>query len=261
MRTDLRLLTFFAAMGLCGCGKTGSGSEQQRAPAPRASVSPRAATRPAPQEPRQPLEVEAPVTFSPVTFEEMQKLDHHILAPHTVVVDLHPYCDPEVQPPGSTERFKRSTWAVREPDWHPLFTKFYTHPDYVSLVHDGERRKIVLLFEPGFTDWASIQEQVPLPRRVPVELRPACHTSSKREAARAIVEKLVSDPARPGIFSWQPDDRINGYRVYVLPGHEKDADWVKERLGSIANVWFSPHFEIVSHGAGRAAAPEASSPR
>src|SRR5690606_76147 len=109
-----------------------------------------------------------------------------------------------------------------------LYTKFSSHPDYVALIQDETRRKIVLLFEPGFTDWASVQSQVPLPRRIPVELRPSCHTSEKSEEARAIIEKLIADPTLPGVFGLQLEARINGYRVYVLPGHQEDAALVKE---------------------------------
>lgn len=164
-----------------------------------------------------------------------------------MAVDLHPYCQPDLQPPGSTERDKKSTWAVRAPAYHPLYNKFSKHPDYVSLILDEKRRTVVLLFEPSFTDWESIQSQIPLPRSVPVELRPACHTSNQRDAAQAIIEELIANPALPGIYQLQPEPSINGFRVYVIPGHEKEAALLKEKLGSIVNIWFSPYFEIVTH--------------
>ena len=180
--------------------------------------------------------------------EDVQAREHRILTPHDVAVDLHPYCQPDLQPAGSTERDKKSIWAVRAPAYHPLYNKFSKHPDYVSLILDEKRRTVVLLFEPSFTDWQSIQSQIPLPRSVPVELRPACHTSKQRGAAQAIIEEHISDPALPGIYQLQPEPAINGFRVYVIPGHQKEAALLKEKLGSIVNIWFSPYFEIVTHG-------------
>ncbi|WP_437514297.1 hypothetical protein [Sorangium sp. So ce1099] len=106
-----------------------------------------------------------------------------------------------------------------------------------------KRRSIVIVFEPAFQDWASIQAQIPVSRRVPVELRPGCHTRKQRELAQQALDALRKEPAvASALHAWAPDASIAGFRVFVLPGDTATAALVAERLGSIANVWFSRPF-------------------
>lgn len=182
--------------------------------------------------------------FAPVAFEAIQRAKHDIIENHAVRVDLHPYCEPEAQEKGSTSPSGPMAWpGLRLDDYTPLHELLSKDPSFIGIVPERKRRRIVVVFEPDFRDWASIQRQIPVPRRVPVELRPGCHTRAQRELAKQVLESLAKEPgAGNAVHAWEPDASIAGYRVFVLPGSEASAAFVAERLGSIANVWFSRPF-------------------
>lgn len=132
---------------------------------------------------------------------------------------------------------------MRVTDHAPLHELFSEHPSFIGVVRERKRRVIVVVFEPDFHDWASIQAQVPLPRRVAVELRPGCHTREQRALAEQVLEALSREPPLgSAVHGWMPDASNAGFRVFVLPGAEATAALVAERLGSMANVWFSRPF-------------------
>ncbi|WP_437999120.1 hypothetical protein WMF26_03390 [Sorangium sp. So ce185] len=159
-------------------------------------------------------------------------------------MNLQPYCEPEVQAPGSTSPVGEMAWPeLRVTDYQPLHDLLSNHPSFIGVVPERKRRSIVVVFEPGFHDWASIQARIPVPRRVRVELRPGCHTREQRELAQQALEALRREPAvGPALHAWAPDASIAGFRVFVLRGDTATAALVVERLGSIANVWFSRPF-------------------
>jgi hypothetical protein len=182
--------------------------------------------------------------FSPVTLETIQRAQHKITEGHAVGVNLQPYCEPEAQAPGSTSPVGEIAWPeLRVTDYQPLHDLLSKHPSFIGVVTERKRRSIVVVFEPDFQDWASIQAQIPVPRRVPVELRPGCHTRKQRELAQQALEALKKEPAvGSALHAWSPDASIAGFRVFVLPGDTATAALVTERLASIASVWFSRPF-------------------
>lgn len=180
--------------------------------------------------------------FEPVSYEELKRLAHDMSPSSNVQVDLHPYCDPQKQPPDRTSPTESEGFAGwRMEDQDHLRALAETSPSFVGLVLDEQRRTFVLAFEPGFTKWRSIQERIASSDRLAVELRPACHTSDQRERARSLLNEFkIARP--PLVHGWTEEPSIGGFRVFVLPGDERAAEKVKEQLGSIANVWFSRPF-------------------
>ncbi|WP_437762680.1 hypothetical protein WMF27_45010 [Sorangium sp. So ce281] len=232
-----------------GTGAARSGAEPH-APRRSASSSPRPDPPPA-ASPSSAAPSAAPAPsavdrapFRPVPFEAIQSAKHDIIEDHAVRVDLRPYCEPEAQEPGSTSPSGPMAWpGLRLDDYTPLHELLSKNPSFIGVVPERKRRLIVVVFEPDFRDWASVQREIPAPRRVPVELRPGCHTRQQRELAKQVLETLAKEPgAGKAVHAWAPDASIAGYRVFVLPGDEATAAFVAERLGSIANVWFSRPF-------------------
>ncbi|XYH98458.1 hypothetical protein ACMHYB_01455 [Sorangium sp. So ce1128] len=219
-----------------------TGEKPQGAPPSTSSARPEAA--PAASRSSDVPPVADRAAFSPVTLETIQRAQHKITEGHAVGVNLQPYCEPEVQAPGGTSPVGEMAWPeLRVTDYQPLHDLLSKHPSFIGVVPERKRRSIVVVFDPDFQDWASIQAQIPVSRRVPVELRPGCHTRQQRELAQQALEALRKEPAvASALHAWAPDASIAGFRVFVLPGDTATAALVAERLGSIANVWFSRPF-------------------
>lgn len=183
---------------------------------------------------------EVQVSFAPATVEDLEKLEHKFITPHAVSVALQPYCKPLIQPPDSIDvDDPPHPWIVPGNELTALSAQFKDHPFFLAEALDLERRKLILLFEPTFTEWDSIQKQISLPRRAPVELRPSCYTRQQTEAAHTLVRKFMEDPAYPGIHSYRPEPGISGYRVFVYPGQEEQAEPLRKELGGLVNIWKS----------------------
>lgn len=159
-------------------------------------------------------------------------------------VDLHPYCQPERPKPGETSTGNSQTWLGRQgsAEYESLLKTLAGESSYIGVAPEARRRYLVAVFEPDFQDWASIQEKLPGSTRFPVELRPGCHSRKQREAAQTVIDELIAGGSVPGVHAVWPDVTNAGLRVFVLPGESASAQQINERLGSIANVWFTRRF-------------------
>lgn len=180
--------------------------------------------------------------FDPVTYETITRLSHKKSQTSPLQVDLHPYCAPQMQPVGGTSPVEKTEWSgLKSADYEPLVEQVSQVDEFVGLVLDGSRRKVVLVFEPEFTSWEGVQQMLTPNPNVKIELRPACHNKDQRTRALVLLNRMKSD--KPSfIHGWTDEPSVAGFRVFVLPGDQKAATHVREQLGSIANVWFSRPF-------------------
>ena len=176
-----------------------------------------------------------PGDFVPVSAKEIHSLAHAIKEAHPVVVELSPYC--EARPQDGDFPFAQPPPRETHPQLQQLQDQFKNHEKFLGALVDNDDSRIILVFEPDFTQWSAIQGQAKTTGPLPVELRPGCHTAAQRQSAERVLREIKAGPLAQGRrFSWREEPSFAGYRVLVTKGGEL-AEEVKRRLPTIAEVW------------------------
>lgn len=178
--------------------------------------------------------------FLPVT-EEAKQSKPYYESDHATEVNLKPYCQAEQQRGKSA--YNDMLWVRRSTkDLERIGNLMRERDDYVGIVLEKERDRLVVVMESSFTDWGQLQSELRA-ENWELELRPACHTLEQRRHAVRVLEELKQE-LNGALFAWEPDASFGGFRVFLLPGEFEAGKLVKTRLGSIVNVWYTREFGL-----------------
>jgi hypothetical protein len=107
----------------------------------------------------------------------------------------------------------------------------------VGTVIDHAQKRLVVVVEPEFKDWAIVPGKLSPAPTIDLTMRPACHGRAERDRAEATLEQRSWHPRASNTpVSWSPDASIAGYSVTVDDSAPEVAAALEQKLGKLVRV-------------------------